>query len=173
MSAIRAAAAALAEAKVEAEQSAVVLKDANSAVSEIRERLDALENERSEIVAARKAGDVHNGNDGARLQEIAADSEGLKEIYAERSAIHAAAAAVSAAHSQAITAAESSLAHATNQAMLADLKVVASDLDQRLLSTIVEMSAVAKRLGMSRAPWIPTSLLANYLRRLELEGASR
>jgi hypothetical protein len=83
MSAIRAAAGQLAAAKVEAEQAAVTRKDANTAVTEIRERLESLEAERDQIKADRLAGEV-SADQGARLAALAVDTEGLSEIMQER-----------------------------------------------------------------------------------------
>jgi len=167
------AAAALAESKVNAESAAVVLQAANESVTEVREKLDALENERAGIVAARKDGDKRDGADGARLAEIAADSEGLSEIFQERQAVQSAAASEFGRLSQAVTAAEAMLSNASDHALIVDLNVIATELDAKLLATVVEITAVAKRVGSSRAVWLPSSLLANRLRSLDMEGQAR
>ena len=172
MSAIRAAAAALAGAKVEAEQSAVALKSANEAVAEVRSKLDALEAEHAQIVANRKGGDARD-DDGSRLAAMAADSEGLAEILEERQATQTLAAAAFATSSQAVSAAEAMLSNASDHALIVDLKVIATELDAKLLATVVEITAVAKRVGSSRAVWLPSSLLANRLRALDMEGQAR
>src|SRR6266446_5803583 len=68
------------------------------------------------------------------------------------------------AMTEAIKAAADALAAArlhADQALLGDLKNLASDLDRRLIDAIGEISSVAKRLGLNRAPWVPTTELAN------------
>jgi hypothetical protein len=172
MSAIRAAAAAVAESKVNAEQCAVVLKDANAGVDEIRGRLESLAAERDQIKAARLAGEV-SSDQGARLAALAVDTEGLAEIMVERQAVQTTAASEFGRLSQAVTAAGAMLAHSTDQAMLADLRVIADELQTRLLATIVQITEVARRGGGSRAAWTPSSVFAGRLRALDLEGASR
>jgi len=173
MSAIRAAAAALAESKVEAEKASAGLAAASAAVAEVRSKLEALDFERAGIVAARKDGDKRDGADGARLAEIAADSEGLSQIIQERQATQTLAAAAFATHSAAVTAAGAMLSNASDHALIVDLKIIATELDAKLLATVQEITAVAKRVGSSRAMWLPSSLLANRLRSLDMEGQAR
>jgi hypothetical protein len=172
MSAIRAAAGQLAAAKVEAEQAAVTLKDANTAVTEIRERLESLEAERDQIKADRLAGEV-SADQGARLAALAVDTEGLSEIFQERQAVQSAAASEFGRLSQAVTSAAAMLSNASDHALIVDLKVIATELDAKLLATVGEITAVAKRVGSSRAMWLPSSLLANRLRSLDMEGQAR
>jgi hypothetical protein len=65
------------------------------------------------------------------------------------------------------------LSNASDHALIVDLKVIATELDAKLLATVGEITAVAKRVGSSRAMWLPSSLLANRLRSLDMEGQAR
>jgi hypothetical protein len=166
--AIKSAAGQLAAAKLEAEQAGTALTAADAAVAKVRERIGVLNAERSEIVGARKAGRT-SPKHGARLAELAADLEGLNEIHAEAVAAHRAAANEFARVNQSVTAAEYALANASDNALLGNLKEIATDLDRRLSETVNEIAGVARRLGINRASWFPTAVLANQLRRLDLE----
>jgi hypothetical protein len=167
--AIKAAAESVAAAKLQSEQGAVALEAAGAALDRVRARIADLDSERAQIVADRKAGKT-SPKQGARLAEIGADIEGLNEILSESVSVRAAAAAESARLSQAVTAAEYVLSNTADQALLGDLKALASDLDRRLVETVNEIAGVAKRLGQNRAQWFPTPELANGIRRLDLEN---
>jgi len=74
---------------------------------------------------------------------------------------HGAAAAEATRLNQAVVAAEYALSNTADQALLVDLKVLASDLDRRPVETVNEIAGVGKRLGQNRAQWFPTPELAN------------
>jgi hypothetical protein len=89
---------------------------------------------------------------------------------AEGVVAHGAAAAEATRLNQAVVAAEYALSNTADQALLVDLKVLASDLDRRPVETVNEIAGVGKRLGQNRAQWFPTPELANGVRRLDLEN---
>ena len=167
-----AASVQLAHARVSAEEGAATTAVANSAVDEVRGRIAALEAERCGIVGARKAGQL-SPMDGPRLAEIQADKEGLAEIESERLVVASAAAAESGRLNQFVTAAAFNLANARDNAELTGLKAVATELADRLMASIVEIGVVSKRLGQSRAAWLPTAQLADSILRMDLERRSR
>jgi len=80
---------------------------------------------------------------------------------AEGVVAHGAAAAEATRLNQAVVAAEYALSNTADQALLVDLKVLASDLDRRPVETVNEIAGVGKRLGQNRAQWFPTLELAN------------
>src|SRR6266404_6257379 len=160
---------ALAAARLQAEQGVAALDTAGKAVDQVRTRIADLDHDRASIVAQRKAGKT-SPKDGAHLAEIQADLEGLNELLAEAVQAHGVAAAELTRLNQAVTATEYVLSNTADQALLGDLKNLASDLDRRLIDAIGEISSVAKRLGLNRAPWVPTTELANGIRRLDLEN---
>jgi chromosome segregation ATPase len=167
--AIEAAAEAVAAAKLQAEHGAATLEAAGAALDKVRARIADLDAERAQIVADRKAGKT-SPKQGARLAEIGADIEGLNEILAEAVQARGIATAESARLSQSVAAAEYTLSNTADQALLGDLRRLASDLDRRLFGTIGEISSVAKRLGLNRAPWVPSAELGNGIRRLDIEN---
>ena len=169
--AIKAAADALAVARLQAEQASAAIDTADAALGKVRARIADLDTERAHIVADRKAGKT-SPKQGARLAEIGADVEGLNEILAESVLDRTAVATESARLSQSVTAAEYVLSNTADQALLSDLKALASDLDRRLVETVNEIAGVGKRLGQNRAQWFPTAELANGIRRLDLESGS-
>jgi hypothetical protein len=89
---------------------------------------------------------------------------------AEAVVAHGAAAAEVTRLNQAVVAAEYALSNTADQALLVDLKALASDLDRRLVETVNEIAGVGKRLGQNRAQWFPTPELTNGVRRLDLEN---
>jgi chromosome segregation ATPase len=167
--AIKAAAETVAAAKLQSEQGAAALEAAGAALDRVRARIADLDSERAQIVAERKAGKTA-ARHGPRLAELAADLEGLNEIHAEAVVANGVATAELTHLRQAVTAAEYALSNTADQALLVDLKTIASDLDRRLFDTIGEISSVAKRLGLNRPQWCPTPELANGIRRLDLEN---
>jgi chromosome segregation ATPase len=166
--AIKAAAGQLAAAKLEAEQAGTALTATDAAVAKVRERIAVLEAERAEIVGARKVGRT-SPKQGARLAELAADIEGLAEIHAEAAVAHSAAATEFTHVNQSMVAAEYVLANASDNALLGNPKDIATDLDRRLSETLNEIAGVARRLEINRASWFPTAVLANQVRRPDLE----
>jgi chromosome segregation ATPase len=169
--AIKAAAENVAAAKLRSEQGAAALEAAAAALDKVRARISDLDSERAQIVADRKAGKT-SPKQGARLAEIGADIEGLNEILAESVQAHGTVAAEFNRLNQSVTAAEYALATTSDQALLGNLKQIATELDQRLLEAVTEVAATAKRLGFNRPQWFPSSLLASTLRRLDLEGGA-
>jgi len=166
--AIKMVAENVAAAKIQAEQGAAALETASSAVDTVRSRIADLDSERARIVAERKAGKT-SPKHGPRLAEIDADLEGLREILSETAQAYRVAGAEFQRLQQAVTAAEYALERASDQALLGDLKQIASDLDARLVATIGEIAAAAKRHGLNLSPWYPSAELANGMRRLDLE----
>ena len=169
--AIRAAADSLAAAKLAAESGMAALTTASAEVDKVRACISEFESQRTQIVAARKAGKT-SPKHGPRLAEIEADLEGLREILSETAKSYAVVGAEFQRLQQAVVSAERALALARDQALLADMKQIASDLDRRLLDTIGEISAVAKRLGMNLSPWHPSIEMATAVRRLDLEAGA-
>ena len=169
---IQTASATLSAARLEAEEAATALASVTEAVSEVQAKITDLTGERDRIVIDRKGGKV-SPKQGPRLAEIDADLEGLREILVERQSASTTAAGEAQRLNQAVTAAAWVLSTTTDGALLAGLKEIASDLDQRLLATLDGIAVVATRLGHSRSAWRPSPTLATAIRRLELEGQAR
>src|SRR6185437_10153151 len=155
---------------VGAKERAAVTGDALAAVTSRRDglkaRIDALTAERGTIVAARKAGNT-DPEHGPRLALIGADLEGLGEIMADADAEVAKAKAADDAARHVVTLAEQGLANERDDEMLGRMKAHADKLGVLMLAAVDEITAISKRMRLSREPWHPEPKLAATLHRLD------
>jgi hypothetical protein len=168
---IYAAAGAVAEARLNADQAAAASVKASAHRDHIRGRIAAFEDDRSKIAAERKGG-VDDPAHGARLAVIAVDLDGLGQILAEANQAVAKAGAEVAAANSTVTTAEAALAAASDAELLRRLADHADTLDALLFDTVSDIAAVSQRLGR-RPPWSPRAILVSELRRLDLTRGQR
>jgi hypothetical protein len=132
----------------------------------IEARTAALDSKRREIVSRRQAGDARP-NDGADLELIAADREGLSSILVEAEAAVGAAQKLVQKAKQALNEAQRGMQIVEDSAALDQLVAHAGRLDALLLATAGQISETQARLGHTGRPvWAPNPELFRVLRKL-------
>ncbi len=163
--AIAAAAHALAAATAQHDHAREGLVKAEAARSLIAERIEAKEMERSALIARRQAGKGQDG-DGARLELIRIDLEGLAEMLkAEDANVSAALVPLNERMSR-TQSAQYTLTQIEHETMEAALIEHAGKLDELMLETLQQIAALHAPLGRGKPRWAPSSALWSELRRL-------
>jgi hypothetical protein len=167
-SSIELAAAALAAARHKVTDANAAAAAANGAAASIQERVDALTNERTGLIAAARNGDT-SGKAALRLAVIDEDLKELAPLV--RDAIEGVrrAEADAAKATAAVAQAETALAMARDADLEDRLVAHATRLDELLAATISEIETLRKRRG-SRPVWFPSGPLADVVTRLHLVG---
>jgi hypothetical protein len=160
-------AALLAESRHNHDRAIADLAKATEHRDAVQARIVALGAKRSEIAARRAAGKGDDLADGAALQIVALDLEGLTNdlLPAAEAEVKAATANVQRAAVQ-VSTAERRLARTEDEATLAALVPHLGALADKLYATLVEVKALNGRLGQ-RDCWAPSHALQQELRRLE------
>jgi hypothetical protein len=165
---IKAAAAALAEAKQDSETAAATLAEADDNRAQAASRIAALEADRSAIVAERSAGKL-SPDHGSRLALIAADIDGLVEIRTEADAAVTPARVTAQSASSHVAMAQAALDRESDSESLRRFVEHAGKLDALMVATLREIAALTTRRG-ARATWFPSAGLALEIRRLDLQS---
>lgn len=160
-------AALLAEARHNHDRAIADQSKATEHRDAVQARIVALGAKRQEIAARRAAGKGDDLADGAALQIVALDLEGLTNdlLPAAEADVKAATGNVQQAAVQ-VSTAERELARAEDEATLAALVPHVDKLATLLHAALVEVKALNGRLGR-RDSWAPTHALQQELRRLE------
>jgi hypothetical protein len=160
------AAFAAAQAQVHVQRANAGLATAVAEHEKIAERVAALTTQRAEIIARRGLGDTRP-TDGADLELIAADQQGLAGILDEAEAVVTAARGPVQAARQAWSNAHREMQLAEDAAALAQLVEHAGKLDGLLLATVSQITDTQGRLGQTGRPaWAPSKDLYIGLRKL-------
>ena len=159
-------AVAMAEAALEVASDR--LAKASAALANADARLADLDQLRQEIVA-RRAGGQHRPDDGAELESIGADHEGLVAIRS----------ALAGAHDVALQAHVAAAARAHGAAFAlgrvkdaATHRVLVGHTDElfRLLgAALAELNKVGARLGHGQLQWKPDAVVAQVIRQADLQ----
>lgn len=167
MSDIQHAAEAVASARTAAGIATRKLNEAVAHRDRIVERIAALDEQRTEMVAALRAGG-DKAELGATLLIVDADREDLSKIRHEAdNAVNAVTPEVARAN-RAIVLAEQNFARAVDGEELGRLIDHAGQLDQLLLATLERIATLYKALGIPRPQFYPSDGLANIIQRLSL-----
>ena len=161
-------AVALAESQLEL--AAERLNKAAAAIGNADGRLCDLDRHRQEIVSLR-AGGQHRPDDGAELEAIAADTEGLTSIRAALAGEHAVALqghaeAQARAHSAAFA-----LGRVKDAAAHRALVEHTDKLFSLLGASLAELSKVGARLGHGQMMWKPDPVIAMVIHKSDLMRA--
>lgn len=161
-------AVAMAEAALEVASDR--LAKASAALANADARLADLDQLRQEIVA-RRAGGQHRPDDGAELESIGADHEGLVAI---RSALAGAHAVALQGHTEAQARAHSAtwtLQRARDGVMETQLAAHADQLLALLGETLAHLSTVGARRGRGQLWWAPDPVIAMTIHKADLQRA--
>lgn len=161
-----AAAAALAEAKANAERARSELAERQAERKRLTDRVAAIAAERSAIVAARRDGDA-NLEQGVRMAVIRADEQDVCGMMVDADAEVKKALDNSQAANGALVRAEQMLDGVRDQELLRKLVEHAEQLDGLLLRTTTEIGAICAR-RRAAPTWFPSAPLANALQKLHL-----
>jgi hypothetical protein len=168
MSAIEAAAHALATAKQSAETANTALAEAQEAAERPKRRIAALQAERAHLVTTARGGDS-DGKIALRLAVVDADLADLAPIAAEADAELGKAKTTAATAAAAVARAEQQLALARDSDLEQQLNVHATRLVELLAATVTELRAIWQRRG-ARPSWFPPNPVVDELVRLQLTG---
>jgi chromosome segregation ATPase len=160
---------AAAERKLEAATAALTATKA--AADEIASRVAALEAERSQIVAAARAGDA-DGKLGLRLAVLDADLADLRKIAADGKAGLANAQAEVQRAAQAVSAAEQALALVKDEVLERELVAHVDRLAQLLGAGVAELRTIWRR-KRARPTWSCSTELLRELQSLRLVADGR
>jgi hypothetical protein len=158
----------LAAAESRATTTNAVLAAAQEEHADIAQRMHALEADRTEIVSRRQRG-MHQQDDGVRLTLINADLEGLAALLVETATSVAAARAPAEAALRVLESARYVYQRTEDELAETALITHAKQCDAILLQTISELNGLQKRLNRGPPAWAPSRLLADELRRLQIQ----
>jgi chromosome segregation ATPase len=160
------AAVSVAEAHAHVGRTSAELAAATAEHDKITERVAALDAKRAEIIARRQRGETQR-DDGAQLELITADRQGLSSILDEAEAAVNAARGPFQKARQALSEAQRGLQIAEDTAALAQLVEHAGRLDALMLATVGQIAETQGRLGHTGRPvWAPSKDLYLGLRKL-------
>jgi hypothetical protein len=164
--AIDAAAAAIADAKLAAQDAEDALAPAVARRDVIAERIADLETERASILAARRNGHQDDDTHGPRLVLIAADVDDLAAMLTEADTEVA---PLRQAHEEArrrVLAAEQTLVNVREDEVLRLTMTRANELGELLLRAVAAIDLHKIRLATQRDLWTPSKALAEKLNAL-------
>jgi small-conductance mechanosensitive channel len=146
-----------------------VTQQARQAEQQLRDRIAALDARRAAISQRRQAGDTRPG-DGADLEVIRLDKEGLEEMRAEAAAMVADAQEKERAAAGAVELTRNALQRSEDQAELDALMKHANTLGALMLETVGQMAEVGRRIGSHNYLWSPPADLMDRLNRAKIAG---
>lgn len=146
-----------------------VTQQAREAEQQLADRIADLDTRRAAIGARRQDGDRREG-DGAELELLTLDRQGLAEMLAEAAQTRAEAQEAEQQAAQVAGFARQALQHAEDQATLAALKAHADAVGRVLRQTVEEMAAIGRRIGSHNFRWQPDSALMDRLRGAAIAG---
>jgi hypothetical protein len=167
--AIIAAAEHVARADADLVEHRRVTQQAKQAEQQLRDRIAALDARRSEIGQRRQGGDTRPG-DGADLEVIRLDKEGLEEMRAEAAAMVADAQQKEQAAAGTVELTRNALQRSEDQAKLDALMKHADTLGALMLESVVQMAEVGRRIGSHNFLWSPPAHLMDRLNRAKIAG---
>lgn len=167
--AVAAAAQRVAKAEALLAEQQRVAAQANEARDGIHARIAALDARRDGIKRRRLDGDARNG-DGAELELIALDREGLEELGREAAATVAERVNEESSAASALEAARAELARAEDLAEIDALKQHADAVGAVMLETVRAIGAVGRRIGGHNFRWVPSEALLDALRGAKIAG---
>jgi len=168
---IEAAARRVAECKHRQAEADAAVEAAKAAAATVQARVDALQAERSGLVAAARAGDA-DGSAGLRLACLDADMADLAPLVADAKAGTQRAAAAAAEAFQATASAERDFALERDRETEAMLVERAEALAGMLATALTELKTIQRRRG-GRPSWAPSKELVSALTSLRLVADGR
>lgn len=167
--AIEAAAMQVAAAVAQLERTRAELAQAESGRRRVADRIEVLENERANIIARRRAG-AGQGDDGAQLELIRADLEGLADLLRDADRQVAAAQGPHVEADRAVHIARAAMQRVEQEIAEQQLVAHAGRLDELLRATLGQLRELHGVLGRGKPVWAPSVELYGELRRLAAAG---
>lgn len=167
--AIAAAADHVARAEADLAAHRRVTAQAQEAEGQIAARIADIDAKRAAIRERRADGDRRDG-DGAELELLALDREGLAEMLAEAAQNRTEAQEREERAGRVVATARHALQHAEDQAALAALKQHADAIGRVLFETVEAMAEVGRRVGSHNFRWQPDDALMGRLRGAAIAG---
>jgi hypothetical protein len=166
--AIDAAAAAIADARLALDDADAALAPAVANRDVVAKRIVVLEAERASIVAARRDGNRDDATDGARIALIDVDTAELKTMLTEADAEVNPLRQATEEAKRRIAAAEMAMAGIREDEVLRLTMARADELSALLLQAIVSIESHKQRKATSRNLWDPSAALAEKVNKLHL-----
>jgi chromosome segregation ATPase len=166
--AIDAAAAAIADARLALDEATAAVTPAAVHRDAVAKRITDLESERSNILADRRTGHQDDAEHGPRLMLISVDLDELKVMLAEADAqVTPLRQAVDAARHR-VAAADQALVGIREDEVLRLTMARADELGELLLQAIASIESHRPRLTTTRNIWNPSAALAHQVHKLHL-----